>query len=142
MNLKKGMLLGAGVVLISLGFFIYNTMDISSLAICYQLGVYGTSIYEYQAANGHWPESAADLARTSISARFRHWQDELRSGRVVVVWPHNLKSNPRDNGNRILAYFTGGLISKFGRNWVLWGDLRTEYLPTEKLQAALQAAKH
>ena len=141
MDLKKGILLGAGLGLLVLGIFIYNTTDLASQAIRYQLGVYGTSIYEYRVATGRWPESAADLARTSIPGRFRHWQDELLSGTVVVIWPHNMEPNPRDNGHRILAYFNGGLIARFGRKWVLWGDLRTEYLPNDKLTTALQAAK-
>jgi hypothetical protein len=141
MNLKKNILLGAGFVLLILGIFIYNTTDLASQAIRYQLGVLGGCIYEFQAANGHRPVSPAHLARTSISARYRYRQEELHSGRVVVIWPHDLKPGPRDNGHRILAYVTGGLISWFGRNWVLWGDLRTEYLSAEKLKAALHGTQ-
>ena len=51
--------------------------------------------------------------------------------------PSDWKPNPQDNADRILAYYNAGLISKVG-NWVLWGDLRTEYLRTEKLQALLR----
>ncbi len=133
--------MGGGVVLLAVAIYLYNTMDISSQAVRYRLEALGASIYEYHTATGQWPDQAADLAGTSMAVRMRYWQDDIQSGRVVVLWPHNLKPNPRDNADRVLAYFTGGLISKFGRQWVCWGDLRTEYLPTEKLQGILKTAK-
>jgi hypothetical protein len=139
-NFKKLLLAGA-VVLASVAIFLYNSTDISSQAVCYQLQAFGTAIYEYHAAHGQWPQGAADLAKTSLPARLRYWQEELQSGRVVVAWPQNWPPHPQDNGHYILAYFTGGLISGFGRHWVLWGDLRTEYLPSDKLTAVLKAAK-
>jgi len=120
------------------GFFIYNSIDISNQTIRFRLKALGASIYEYRALTGHWPAKADDLSMTSMALKLRYWQDELQNGSVVVLWPRNLKPHPRDNGGRILAYFQGGLISTFG-NWVCWGDLRTEYLPTDKLQAALKA---
>lgn len=139
-NFKK-MLLAGAAVLASVTIFLYNSTDISSQAICYQLQAFGTAIYEYQAAHGQWPQSSADLAITSLPVRLRYWQEELQSGRVAVAWPqNNWQPHPKENGNYILAYFTGGLISGFGRNWVLWGDLRTEYLPNDKLTAALKTA--
>jgi len=136
----KKIIIGAGALLIFIGVYIYNTMDVSSQAIRYRLGALGASIYECQAATGHWLGKAEDLAGTSMAVRLRYWQDDLQSGRVVVLWPHNLKPNPKDNRDRILSYFTGGLISTLG-NWVCWGDLRTEYLSTEKLQALLKLAQ-
>ena len=56
-----------------------------------------------------------------------------------MAWPRNWKSNPKDNSTHVLAYYTAGLISEVGRNWVLWGDLRTEYLSKDRLKAALTA---
>jgi hypothetical protein len=121
--------------------FIYNMADLASQAIKYQLSTLGSSIYEYQRATGQWPRSTGDLAKTSIALQMNHWQDDLQSGKLVVVWPKDLSPNPKDNADYILAYFTGGLISRFGWQWVCWGDLHLEYLPTEKLQAALKSAK-
>ncbi len=85
----KKMLLAGAAVLASVAIFLYNSTGISSQAICYQLQAFGTAVYEYQAAQGQWPQSAADLATTSLPVRLRSWQDELQSGRVVVAWPKN-----------------------------------------------------
>ena len=139
-NFKRILVAGA-VVLASGAIFLYNSTDIANQAIVYQLQAFGAAVYEYQAAHGQWPQGAADLATTSLPARSRYWQEELRSGRVVVAWPQNWPPRPQDNGRYILAYFTGGLISGCGRNWVLWGDRRTAYLPRDQLTAALKAAK-
>ncbi len=139
-NFKR--ILVAGAVVLPLGaIFLYNATHIANKTIGFQLQAFGTAVYEYQAAHGRWPQGAADLAQTSLPVRLRYWQDELQSGKVVVAWPQNWPPRPQDNGRYILAYFTGGLISGFGRNWVLWGDLRTEYLPKDRLAAALEAAK-
>jgi hypothetical protein len=136
-SLLKRTIVGALVLLAAAGVYLYNTMDISSQAVRYRLEALGASIYEYQAAAGHWPDKAADLAGTSMAMRLRYWQDDIKTGRVVVLWPQNLKPHPQDNADRILAYYNRGLISTLG-NWVCWGDLRTEYLRTEKLQAVLK----
>jgi len=98
-------------------------------------------IYGYRAARGHWPAKVADLAGTPMALTMRGWDDDIVSGRVVVLWPQDWPPSPRDNGGKILAYYTAGLISEFGKQWVCWGDLRTEYLPTEKLQAALKTTR-
>ncbi len=136
-HLKK-ILISAGVVLVLVGFYIYNTMDVSSQAVRYRLGALCESFYEYHAATGQWPAKSGDLAGTSMAVRLRYWQDDIQTGRVVVLWPQNLKPNPEDNADRILAYYNGGLISTLG-NWVCWGDLRTEYLSTNKLDAILKS---
>lgn len=128
------------MLLISLGFFAYNSIDIASDAIRFRLQALGAGIYEYRALKGHWPAKADDLTITSMAVRLRFWQEEIQSGRVVVVWPRDWKPHPPDNRDRILAYYDSGLLSKFGRKYVCWGDLRTEYLSTAKLEAALTAA--
>lgn len=136
----KKIIISAGALLIFAGVYIYSTADVASQAIRFRLKILGESIYEYHAATGHWPGQAEDLARTSMAVQMRFWQEDIQSGGVVVIWPQNLKPNLKDNADRILAYYRGGLISSLG-NWVCWGDLRTEYLPAEKLQAALQATR-
>jgi hypothetical protein len=50
-----------------------------------------------------------------------------------------LEGESRDNADKILAYYNAGLISKFGKQWVCWGDLHTEYLPSQRLQALLKS---
>lgn len=63
----------------------------------------------------------------------------LDHGANVILWPKNLKSDPRENQGIILAYHNDGLLASMGRVWVCWGDLRTEYLPREELQGYLRA---
>ena len=78
----------------------------------------------------------AAVAGTPLAMQLRYWDDDILRGRVVVVWPRDFKPNPRDNAHRLLAYYAAGLISKFGRQWVCWGDLRTEHLSSANLQTA------
>ena len=136
-SLKK-IKIGVGALLLVLGFFIYNITDDFIRAICYRLEVFGAGVYEYHALTGQWPDKAGDLAVTPMAARLRYWQDDLQSGRFVVVWPHDFKPNPKDNADRILVYHNAGLFLKFGIQWVCWGDLTSDYLTTAKLQAALK----
>ncbi len=73
-----------------------------------------------------------------MALQMRGWDDDIYSGRVVVLWPRDWPPNPRNNPDKILAYYTAGTISGYGKQWVCWGDLRTEYLPTEKLQTIIE----
>jgi len=135
---KKRILAGAVLLLLVGGVYLYSTLDVSHQTVRFRLGTLCASIYEYQRLTGQWPGSAADLAGTSMSLQMQYWQEEIRTGQVVVLWPQNFKPHSKDNADRILAYYTGGLISRFGRQWVCWGDLRTEYLPTAELETALR----
>ena len=137
-SLIRSIIIAAVVVLIAFGVFIYNATDISHQAVSIRLKLLCEGIYEYRAATGHWPAQTADLAGTAMAARMRFWDDDIRSGRVVVLWPQGWPPNPQDNADKILAYYNKGLISEFGKQWVCWGDLRTEYVSTEKLQALLK----
>jgi len=141
-NLIKSIIIGALLVLIALGYHFftitYNTTDIAHKAVSYRLKFLCEGIYQYRAATGSWPAKVADLAGTPMALTMRRWDDDIYSGRVVVVWPQDWPPSPKDNADKLLAYYTAGLISDFGRQWVCWGDLRTEYLPTENLQAALK----
>ncbi len=123
-------------------FFLYMPIsDIAHKAVSFRLKFLCEGIYQYRAATGHWPAKAADLAGTPMALQLGYWEDDIHSGRVVVLWPQNWPPNPWDNAGKILAYYTAGTISQYGKQWVCWGDLRTEYLPTEKLQAILKSPK-
>lgn len=136
----RKIIVGAGVLLVALVAFAYNSIDIASQTIRFRLEALGASIYEYRGLTGRWPARADDLSGTSMALRLRYWQEDIQTGRVVVVWPRDWKTHPPDNRDRILAYHTSGLLANFGWQWVCWGDLRTEYLLTKKLQAALKSA--
>jgi hypothetical protein len=62
----------------------------------------------------------------------------IDSGTNVVVWHDDLKPDPKDNADLILAYHNRGLLAWLGRHWVCWGDLRTEYITTQQLRAKLR----
>ena len=140
-SLIKSIILSACVVLFAFGVFIYNSTDISHQAVSDRLKFLCEGIYQYRTATGSWPARVADLAGTPMALTMRYWDDDIYSGRVVVLWPQDWPPNPKDNADKILAYYTAGLISEFGRQWVCWGDLRTEYLSTMKLQASLKKAR-
>jgi len=99
---------------------------------------FGSSIYEYHEKTGRWPVRADDLAEISLPMRSPYWKVMLDSGTNVIVWHNDLKPNPAENANVVLAYHNKGLLASLGRQWVCWGDLRTEYLPSRKLRTKLQ----
>ena len=119
----------------------YNISDISHSSLQLQLGLLGSSVYEYHARTGQWPTKADDLARTSLPQESPYWRWELEHDVFVMVWPKDLQPDPKDNAGVILAYHNKGLLAELGRVWVCWGDLRTEYIKTEELRARLQADK-
>lgn len=63
----------------------------------------------------------------------------LDSRTNVIVWHDDLKATPSENANVILAYHNKGLLTWVGRQWVCWGDLRTEYIPSRELAVKLHA---
>ena len=140
MSLKSKLLLGIGAaVLFWLGGWVYDYFDPTSIAhvsMQYQLKLFGSAIYEYHSSTGHWPKSLDDLARTSLPVKSRLWRESAQP--IVFLWPQNLKPDPKDNANVLLAYHAGGLFNRLGRVWVCWGDLRTEHLPESHLRAQLQ----
>jgi hypothetical protein len=101
----------------------------------FQLRMFGDAIYEYHAHTGAWPTKLDDFAQTSLPARSRIWRQTATT--IVFLWPQNLKPEPKDNANVLLAYWNGGWFNRLGRVWVCWGDLRTEHLQHAKLKAAL-----
>ncbi len=119
--------------------FLSGTTQVAHEALQYQLQAIGQSIYEYHANTGQWPSGPGDIEKTSFGLRLRYWEPALRNGSIVIVWHNNLQANPRDNANLILAYHNRGLLADMGRQWVCWGDLRTEYISSRRLEAILSA---
>jgi hypothetical protein len=111
--------------------------DVAHEAVRLHLRFFGSSIYEYHAATGKWPAQHDDLEKTSLPVTSPYWRSWFVNDAVVIVWHKNLKPDPKDNAQHILAYHDKGLIAEGGRKWVCWGDLRTEYIKTADLQAYL-----
>jgi len=134
--------LGVAALLIGMVFDYFDRGSIPHQAIQLHLRLVGSSIYEFHANTGRWPERAEDLARTSLPLRSPYWKQMLDKGIIVVVWPKDLKPDPKDNEGRVLTYDNGGgLFAQLGRVWVCWGDLRTEYVKAEELRGKLSANK-
>jgi hypothetical protein len=102
----------------------------------YQWKLFGSAMYEYHSATGRWPARLDDLAQTSLPQQSRLWRQSAQP--IVFLWPQNLKPDPKDNANVLLAYHAGGLFNKLGRVWVCWGDLRTEHLRESDLRPRLR----
>ncbi len=119
------------------GVRFYSVTDSSDKSIRLHLALLGSSVYEYHANTGQWPSRAEDLAHTSLPVRSPYWKTMLDSGTNVVVWHNDLRTNPADNAQVVLAYHNRGLLAWLGRQWVCWGDLRTEYIPSRELREKL-----
>jgi hypothetical protein len=105
------------------------------------LGLIGSSIHEYHSSTGRWPAKLDDLAQTSLPVQSYNWK--LWMPPFVILWHNNLKPNPKNNAAVVvLAYHNNGLLAELGRKWVLWGDLRTEYVKTDRLRAILDMQNH
>jgi hypothetical protein len=115
--------------------------DVAHEAIQYHLRPLGESIYEYHGRTGQWPTRIDDLEKTSIASKSPSWRIMLEAGTNVIVWPKQLKPDPKDNAGHVLAYHNRGTLAENGRQWVCWGDLRTEYITTGELRAKLEAGK-
>jgi hypothetical protein len=139
---RVALVLAGGILLAIVMLFFSGTTQVAHEALQYQLNAVGQTIYEYHTNTGHWPSAIDDLGETSLPLRLHYWRPMLQSGSIVVVWHDNLKADPKDNADVILAYHNRGLLAQFGRQWVCWGDLRTEYTSSKRLRAALGAAQH
>jgi hypothetical protein len=113
----------------------FNPGSIAQQAMQFQLKLFGSAMYEYHSAAGQWPASLDDLAQTSLPKRSAVWRQT--AGTMVFLWPKDLKPDPKDNADVLLAYNNAGLFNKLGRVWVCWGDLRTEHLRERDLLARL-----
>lgn len=130
--------LGA-LVIVAFGF--WNLSDIGHQAIRLHLELVGSSIYDYHSRTGQWPARIDDLGATSLPQKSPYWKQLLEEETIVVLWPKKLQPDSKNNSGVILAYHNKGLLVQLGRIWICRGDLRTEYIPTEELQAYLQANK-
>ncbi|HET8549447.1 MAG TPA: hypothetical protein VFL57_15650 [Bryobacteraceae bacterium] len=139
MSHKSKLLAAAAVVpLVWLARVVWDYFDYRSVphqTIQVQLKLFGAAMYEYHAATGRWPASLDDLARTSLRQRSYVWRQTAST--FVFLWPENLKADPKDNSDVLLAYDRGSLFSKLGRVWVCWGDLRTEHMRNRELRDRL-----
>jgi len=130
----------AVVLLVWSAKFTWDYFDYSSVphqAMQVQLKLFGAAMYEYHSATGRWPASLDDLERTSLPQRSYVWRQTAST--FVFLWPKELKPDPNDNAEVLLAYVGGGLFNELGRVWVCWGDLRTEHMPERDLRARLAA---
>ncbi len=100
-----------------------------------QLKLFGAAMYEHHSLTGRWPNRLEDLARTSLPRKSRLWRQTAST--LVLLWPQDLKPDPRDNSGVVLAYDRGGLFNNLGRVWVCWGNLRTERMRESDLRARL-----
>ena len=131
--------MGLASLVIGIVFDYFDRGSIPHQAIQLHLRLVASSIYEFHTNTGRWPERAEDLAATSLPLRSPYWKQMLDQGIIVVVWPKDLKPDPKDNAGRVLTYDHGGLFARLGRVWVCWGDLRTEYVKAEELRSKLEA---
>jgi hypothetical protein len=138
MTRSQKVTVGALAIILLIAARFYSLSDISNDSIRLHLRLLGSSIYEYHDETGHWPARAEDLAQTSLTVRSPYWKVMLDSGTNVLVWHDDLKQNPAENATVVLAYHNKGMLAWFGRQWVCWGDLRTEYIPSKELRAKLK----
>lgn len=132
-------LVGAAVaiVLSAIPSPFWGTTEVAHYTARLHLKLTVSSIYEYHAKMRQWPTRIDDLALTSLPIVSQHWREFLDDEVIVIVWHKALKPDPKDNADRILAYYEKGRISKRGHKWVCWGDLRMEYIKTEELYSYL-----
>jgi len=135
-------MIAGGVVLAIVMLFFSGTTQIAHESLQYQLNAIGQSIYEYHTVTGRWPSGIDDLERTSLGARLRYLRPVLENHSIIVVWHDTLRPHPAENAGVILAYHNRGLLAEMGRQWVCWGDLRTEYISSRRLKASLNAGAH
>ncbi len=92
----------------------------------------GYSVYSYHKQTGRWPTQG-----DSILIEPAH--SMIRNRVVVVVWHVNLRSDPKQNRDAILAYQAKGLRTWLGFTYVCRGDLRTEIITQWQLHNALSS---
>jgi hypothetical protein len=134
------LLVGLLVLVIVVANFVYGVVDTAKLSIQFDLGAIGRSVYEAHGKNGKWPAGIADLDGTEyLNMPYR--KELLQKGNYVIVWHQDLDPRPRANRGRVLAYDNRSLLSRFGRVWVVRGDLQVEYMARDELNELLKTAK-
>jgi hypothetical protein len=140
-GLRIALLIAAAILFAIVMLFFSGTTQVAHQAVRYELSAIGQSIYEYHDATGQWPKDIGDLDRTSLPLRLRYWRASVQNGSIVIVWPDHLGADPQENQDAVLVYHNRGLLAWLGRQWVCWGDLRTEYVSSKRLKAALAATR-
>jgi hypothetical protein len=139
MSARSKVLAAAAVLLIGwVARLTWDYLDEGSIAhqaMQFQLKLFGAAMYEYHSARGRWPASLDDLAQTSLPQRSYVWRQTGTT--FTFLWPKDLKPDPKENANVLLAYDNAGLFNKLGRVWVCWGDLRTEHMSERELRVRL-----
>ena len=144
MRWKRSRILAAVAILAllwagSLAWDYFNPDSIPHVSMSDQLKLFASAIYEFRETTGRWPATLSDLEKTSLPAKNPYWKQSAVP--LEILWPKDLKPDPKDNSSVLLIYFTGGLFNRLGRVWVCWGDLRTEHLPEADLRAVLAKQK-
>jgi hypothetical protein len=127
------------VVAFAIGIYwnYFSRDSIPNEAIQLHLKLTASSIYEFHNTRGRWPTSVDDLASTSLPRVSPYWRLLIENGSVAVVWRTDLKPDPKDNAASVMTYHNAGVLSKLGRVWVCWGDLRTEFITENELRTKL-----
>ena len=127
------------VTLLFAGCRNHSISDVASQAVQLHMRFIGESMYEFHRRTGRWPKGADDLAQTSFPLKTRYWRSDVEGPAFVVLWPRDrMKPDPKDNAQIVLVYHNRGTLAEFGRKWVCWGDLRTEYVKTADLEKRLK----
>src|SRR5262245_38269219 len=97
---KATIVVGAVLAAVILAYNYYGVKEMSDLSQQTYLRLYGESIYEYHALTGKWPSKMDDLAHTSLPLKYpQWWKAQLDIEADVIVWPKDLKPNPKENGH-------------------------------------------
>ena len=130
---RRKILWAVSILAVITGAFLYGQIDVATKSVAFDLRKIGESLYEAHSRTGKWPTEIADLEGTEY-LKMPHRKALLENGLFVVVWQQDLDPNPEDNRNRVLAYDSGSLLSRFGRVLVCRGDLRIERMSPDDVR--------
>jgi hypothetical protein len=140
MSRRRKILAGAFVLVVVVSCWVYAQVDLATRAIQFDLHSIGRSVYEAHRKIGKWPEEIAELDGTEyLNMPYR--KEALEKGHFVIVSQQGLDPNPAANRDRILAFDNHSLLSRFGKTWVIRGDLRVEYMNRDELNELLKAVQ-
>lgn len=83
----------------------YDPNSPANASMQVQLKMFGAAMYEYHSHAGRWPTNIDDLAQTSLPTQSHVWRQTADA--IVFLWPQELKPEPKDNANVLLAYSRG-----------------------------------
>ena len=129
--------LAAGSWLIGFVWDHFDQSSIAHVAVREWIRLLAQAEYEFHSSTGRWPKSADDLAQTSLPLKMPGWR--AAAANIRFFWRDDLQPDPKDNAGILLMYYDAGTISRLGKRWVCWGDLRTEYLSESEIAAAIRS---